>query len=73
MYMMNSTPPKEKRFVYFYLNRNEPGIIKQVVSAHVQYWETAERKGYMVRTLLQCRIEIILMCNLSVIQLPIRW
>jgi hypothetical protein len=34
-----------KRFVYFYFNRNEPEKIKQVVSAHDQYWKSANVKG----------------------------
>lgn len=36
-----------KRFVYFYFNRDEPEKIRQVVPAHVQYWKTANLKGYM--------------------------
>jgi uncharacterized protein YciI len=36
-----------KRFVYFYFNRREPERIRQVVTAHVQYWKTADLKGYM--------------------------
>ena len=44
---MNSTQNSEKRFVYFYFNRNEPEKIRQVVPAHVGYWKTANVKGYM--------------------------
>jgi uncharacterized protein YciI len=29
------------------LNRNEPEKIRQVVPAHLQYWKTANLKGYM--------------------------
>lgn len=38
---------KGKRFVYFYINQNEPEKIRQVVPAHVQYWNTAGMEGYM--------------------------
>jgi uncharacterized protein YciI len=33
------------RFLYF--NRKEPEKIRQVVPAHVQYWKSANLKGYM--------------------------
>lgn len=36
-----------KRFVYLYFNRNEPEKIRQVVPAHVEYWKSANVKGYM--------------------------
>lgn len=36
-----------KRFVYFYFNRNEPEKIRQVVPAHVEYWQSANLEGYM--------------------------
>jgi uncharacterized protein YciI len=36
-----------KRFLYFYFNRNEPEKIRLVVPAHVQYWKTANLQGYM--------------------------
>jgi len=35
-----------KRFVYFYLNTNEPEKIRQVVPAHVLYWKNASLDGY---------------------------
>ena len=35
-----------RRFIYFYLNRNEPEKIREVVPAHVQYWKTAGLKNY---------------------------
>lgn len=44
---MNKTQNITKRFVYFYLNRNEPEKIRQVVPSHVQYWKTANLQGYM--------------------------
>ena len=44
---MNNPQNSHLRFVYFYFNRNEPEKIRQVVSAHVQYWQTANRQGYM--------------------------
>jgi len=36
----------EKRFVYFYFNRNEPEKIREVVPEHVQYWRTANLEEY---------------------------
>lgn len=44
---MNNSQNMAKRFVYFYLNRNEPERIRLVVPAHVQYWKTANLQGYM--------------------------
>lgn len=44
---MINTQNNDKRFVYFYLNRNEPEKIRQVVLAHVQYWKTANLNKYM--------------------------
>jgi len=44
---MNNTQNEEKRFVYFYFNRNEPEKIRQVVPAHVEYWKTANLKEYV--------------------------
>jgi uncharacterized protein YciI len=44
---MNNTQNDDRRFIYFYFNRNEPEKIRQIVPAHVQYWEAANRKGYM--------------------------
>lgn len=37
---------QDKRFVFFYFNRNAPERIRQVVPAHVEYWNTANLKGY---------------------------
>lgn len=44
---MNDIQNNNKRFVFFYFNRNEPEKIRQVVPAHVEYWKTASPKGYM--------------------------
>ena len=44
---MDSNQNNEKRFVYFYFNRNEPAKIRQVVSAHIQYWKAAHLQGYL--------------------------
>lgn len=44
---MNDVRKDRKRFIYYYFNRNEPERIRQVVSAHVQYWKTADLEGYM--------------------------
>ena len=44
---MDNSQSTDKRFVYFYLNRNEPEKIRQVVPVHVQYWKAANLKGYM--------------------------
>ena len=44
---MNNTPNEDRRFIYFYFNRNEPEKIRQIVPAHVQYWKDANLKGYM--------------------------
>lgn len=35
-----------RRFIYFYFNRNEPEKIREVIPAHVQYWKTAGLKSY---------------------------
>ena len=44
---MNNTQNNNRRFVYFYFNRNAPEKIRQVVPAHVEYWETANVQGYI--------------------------
>ena len=44
---MINAQKNDKRFVYFYFNRNEPEKIRQVVPVHVRYWKMANRKGYM--------------------------
>jgi len=44
---MDKIKNNHKRFVYFYFNRNEPEKIRQVVSAHVGYWKTANLRGYL--------------------------
>lgn len=35
-----------KRFVYFYFNRRTPEQIREVVPAHVRYWQTARVADY---------------------------
>jgi uncharacterized protein YciI len=47
---MNNSQYTERRFVYVYFNRNEPEKIRQVVPAHVQYWNSANLDGHMGRT-----------------------
>ena len=44
---MNEIQNNNRRFVYFYFNRNEPEKIRQVVPAHIKYWKTANIQGYM--------------------------
>lgn len=44
---MDNIEDNDRRFLYFYFNRNEPEKIRQVVPAHVQYWKSANLKGYM--------------------------
>lgn len=43
---MDNIDNNTRRFIYFYFNRNEPEKIRQVVPAHVEYWETANLKEY---------------------------
>ena len=43
---MNTPQNNHRRFVYFYFNRNQPEKIRQVVPAHVLYWQTAKLPGY---------------------------
>jgi uncharacterized protein YciI len=45
--MMNNPQNHDRRFVFFYFNRNEPEKIRQVVPAHVQYWKEMDVEGYM--------------------------
>lgn len=44
---MNGIPNGEKRFIYFYFNRNELERIRQVVPAHIQYWKTVGSRGHL--------------------------
>ncbi len=44
---MDDSQNNDRRFIYFYFNRNEPEKIRQMVPAHVQYWKMANLKGYM--------------------------
>ena len=43
---MDNDQDSNRRFIYFYFNRNEPERIGQVVPAHVQYWKTLDLKEY---------------------------
>jgi uncharacterized protein len=43
---MDKNPNNNRRFIYFYFNRNEPEKIRQVVPTHVQYWKAANLRGY---------------------------
>ena len=43
---MDIQPNHNRRFIFFYFNRNEPEKIREVVPAHVQYWKTADLKSY---------------------------
>jgi uncharacterized protein YciI len=36
-----------KRFLYFYLMRNRPEAIRQLVPSHVQYWRSRDLPDYM--------------------------
>jgi uncharacterized protein YciI len=44
---MDDSQNNDRRFVYFYFNRNEPEKIRPVVAAHIQYWKAANLPGYM--------------------------
>ena len=44
---MDNSQNKERRFLYFYFNRNEPEKIRQVVPAHIEYWKNANLEGYI--------------------------
>lgn len=44
---MDNSQNKERRFLYFYFNRNEPEKIRQIVPAHVEYWKSTSPQGYM--------------------------
>ena len=44
---MDNSQNSDRRFTYFYFNRNEPEKLRQVVPTHIQYWQTANLKGYM--------------------------
>jgi len=41
-----NTQSDQKRFVYFYFNRDEPEKIREIVPIHVEYWKTANVKEY---------------------------
>lgn len=44
---MENSQNNDRRFLYFYFNRNEPEKVRQVVPAHVQYWKDANVQGYI--------------------------
>jgi len=44
---MDDTQINDRRFIYFYFNRNESEKIRRVVPLHVQYWKTSNLKDYM--------------------------
>ena len=44
---MNDVQNRNRRFVFFYFNCEEPERIRQVVPAHVEYWHTSNLEGYM--------------------------
>ncbi len=44
---MDTPQSNERRFLYFYFNRNQPEKIGQAIPAHVQYWNTANLRCYM--------------------------
>jgi len=44
---MDTTQNNDRRFLYFYFNRNEPEKLRQVVPVHVQYWKDASLRGYV--------------------------
>jgi uncharacterized protein YciI len=35
-----------KKFVYFYIMKNQPEIIKNLVPVHIKYWEDCNLKDY---------------------------
>jgi uncharacterized protein YciI len=44
---VNNSQNNERRFIYFYFNRNEPEKIGHLVPAHIHYWKTAKLKEYI--------------------------
>ena len=44
---MDNSQNRDRRFIYFYFNRNEPEKIRRVVTTHIQYWQAANLNGYM--------------------------
>jgi uncharacterized protein YciI len=44
---MKDPQSHNRRFLYFYFNRNEPEKVRAAVPAHVQYWKAANLIGYM--------------------------
>ena len=44
---MDNSQNNNRRFLYFYFNRNEPEKIRHIVPAHVEYWKAANLHDYM--------------------------
>lgn len=44
---MDSSQNNQRRFLYFYFNRNEPDKVRQAVPDHIQYWKAANLRGYL--------------------------
>lgn len=44
---MDTPQNDNRRFLYFYFNRDQPEKIKQAVPAHIQYWRSVNAKGYI--------------------------
>lgn len=44
---MDNAQNNDRRFLYFYFNRNEPEKLGHVIPAHVQYWKDANLRGYL--------------------------
>lgn len=36
-----------KRFIFFYLMKNDPGKIRETVPAHVDYWKRSNLNNYL--------------------------
>lgn len=37
----------DRRYIFFYFNRDQPEKIQAVVPEHVRYWHSANLAGYM--------------------------
>lgn len=44
---MTGSRNTQHRFVYFYVNRDDPEKLRQTVPTHVRYWNTLNLAGYM--------------------------
>lgn len=47
----------DKHFIYFYFNRNNPEKIRQVVTAHINYWKTANLKNIQADYLATAQLD----------------